>query len=158
MSAEPESRPDAIAPVRWTERRLIARALGEWDMLRAERALPSCLEFDNTALPDDKAHVFVVEIGKTEQDDRVIRSGSRFIDALGLNPVGRRAIEVLPSAERRLSYCRTVVNFKKPLADIGRFANRRGDDVLYRSILLPTSNDQKLVNYVVGAFSYKVAG
>ncbi len=157
MGAVPEIRTEPVAPAPWSERRLIGRALGEWEGLRGERPFPSCLEFDNAALMDDKAHVFVVEVGGSETEDRIIRAGRKFIEALGLNPVGKRAIEVLPSAERRLSYCRTVVAFKKPLADIGQFTNLRGDDVWYRSILLPTSSDQSLVNYVVGAFSFKFA-
>jgi hypothetical protein len=157
MSAVPEGRAETTAPADWIERRLIGRALGEWETLRGTRPFPSCLEFDNSALLDNKGNVFVVEVGNSESEDRIIRAGRKFIEALALNPVGRRAIEVLPSAERRLSYCRTVVRFKKPLADIGRFANIRGDDVWYRCLLLPTSTDQHRVNYVVGAFSFKFA-
>ncbi len=157
MTAVPKSWSETVAPAEHVERRLIARALGEWEELRGARPFPSCFEFDNTALPDDKAHIFVVEVGASETEDRIIRAGRKLIEALGLNPVGKRAIEVLPSAERRLSYCRTVVKFKKPLADIGRFTNIRGADVWYRCILLPTSNDQNAVNYVVGAFSFKFA-
>jgi hypothetical protein len=156
MSAVLNEQPETAAPPQWNERRLIGRALSEWESLRAGRAFPSCVEFDNTALPDNKANVFVVEVGKSEAEDRIIRAGRRFIEALGLNPVGRRAMDVLPSAERRLSFCHTVVRFQKPLADIGRFTNVRGDDVWYRCILLPTSTDQIRVNHVVGAFSFKV--
>jgi hypothetical protein len=45
----------------------------------------------------------------------------------------------------------------KPIADVGRFVNRNGSDVFYRSVLLPLSDDQTRVNYVLGAFSYKLA-
>lgn len=157
MSAMAERRADAAAPGHATERRLIGRALTDWESLRGVRPFPTCLEFDNTALPEHKAHVFVVEVGKSEPEDRIIRAGRRFVEALGLNPLGRRAIEVLPSAERRLSFCRTVIRFKKPLADIGHFTNIRGESILYRSILLPASSDQHMVDYVIGAFSYKFA-
>ena len=50
-----------------------------------------------------------------------------------------------------------MVRFQKPIADIGRFTNVHGDDVCYRCILLPTASKGTLVNYVVGAFSYKFA-
>ena len=156
MSAVFNEQPETAPPTQWNDRRLIGRALSEWESLRGGRSFPSCVEFDDLALPDNKANMFVVEVGKSEAEDRIIRAGRRFIEALGLNPVGRRAMDVLPSAERRLSFCHTVVRFQKPLADIGRFTNVRGDDVWYRCILLPTSTDQIRVNHVVGAFSYKV--
>ena len=149
-------RSETDAPTQWNERRLIGRALSEWEALRGDRSFPSCVQFDDAALPEHKANVFVVEVGKSEAEDRIIRAGRRFIEALGLNPVGRRAMDVLPSVERRLSFCHTVVSYQKPLADIGRFTNVRGDDVWYRCILLPTSSDQVRVSHVVGAFSFKV--
>ena len=39
--------------------------------------------------------------------------------------------------------------------DVGNFTNTRGEEILYRSIILPLSDDQENVNYLVGAFSYK---
>ena len=42
------------------------------------------------------------------------------------------------------------------MADVGRFFNRKGEEVLYRSILLQLSNDGTTVDRVVSAFSYKV--
>src|SRR3970282_2191254 len=100
MSAVLNEQPETAAPPQWNERRLIGRALSEWESLRAGRAVPSCGEFDNAALPDNKANVFVVEVGKSEAEDRIIRAGRRFIEALVLNLVGRPAIDVLPFAER----------------------------------------------------------
>lgn len=42
------------------------------------------------------------------------------------------------------------------MADVGRFFNRKGEEVLYRSILLQLSNDGTTVDRVVSVFSYKV--
>jgi hypothetical protein len=70
--------------------------------------------------------------------------------------VGKRAIDVLPSStERGLSFCRAVIAMKKPIADVGRFTNARGEDIHYRSILLPLTGDNDTVGYVLGVFSYK---
>ena len=46
---------------------------------------------------------------------------------------------------------------KKPIADVGQFTNANGDEVYYRSILLPLSSDQENVDYVLVAFSFKIA-
>lgn len=42
------------------------------------------------------------------------------------------------------------------MADVGHFCNRIGEEILYRSILLPLSGNGTTVNRVVNAFSYKV--
>ena len=42
------------------------------------------------------------------------------------------------------------------MADVGRFFNQEGEEVLYCSILLQLSNDGTTVDRVVSAFSYKV--
>jgi hypothetical protein len=44
---------------------------------------------------------------------------------------------------------------RKPIADVGRFTNAAGHEIYYRSILLPLSDDQIEVNYVLGVFSFK---
>ena len=147
LSARPISR----------DRRLIGRALEDWDRLRGRRAFPSCRDFDDSAVPDDKPHVFVVEIGAEEGEDRIIRAGRAVIAALGLNPVGRRATDVLPSAvDRGLSFCRTVATHRKPIADAGKFTNVAGVEIQYRSIMLPSSSDQQRIDYVVGALSFRI--
>ena len=55
-----------------------------------------------------------------------------------------------------LSFCRASIDLKKPMADVGHFCNRIGEEILYRSILLPLSGNGTTVNRVVNAFSYKV--
>lgn len=101
--------------------------------------------------------MFIVEIGASESEDRIIRAGRAVIAALGLNPVGRRVTDILPSAvDRGLSFCRTVAQHRKPIADAGRYTNVAGAEIYYRSIMLPASSDKRRIDYVVGAFSFKV--
>ena len=78
-------------------------------------------------------------------------------EGFGHSPVGRKAIEVIPSSiENGLSFCRTAAVMKMPIADIGRFSNANGAEIWYRSILLPLSSDQIRIDHVLGAFSFKV--
>jgi len=140
------------------ERRLVGHALAHWDRLRGGRAFPTRDDFD--AAPPDCAPeaVYLVAVGSDEASDRFVRVGEAVSTALGRDPVGLAVTEVLPSAtEMGLSFCRTVADMKKPIADVGRFTNAAGADVWYRSILLPLSDDQAHINYVVGVFSYKFA-
>ncbi len=139
-----------------TERRVVDRMLARWDDLRRGRAFPSRADIERAGTGELESNLFLIAVSDEEVDDEVIDSGSEFRDALSVDPVGRRVVEILPSAtERGLSFCRTAARLKKPIMDVGNFTNPRGEEILYRSIILPLSDDQENVNYLVGAFSYK---
>ena len=139
-----------------TEQRVVDRMLARWDDLRRGRAFPSRADIERGGTGELESNLFLIAVGDEEIDDEVIGSGSEFRDALSLDPVGRRVVEILPSAtEKGLSFCRTAARLKKPIMDVGNFTNPRGEEILYRSIILPLSDDQENINYLVGAFSYK---
>ena len=145
-----------VSPVRSTEKRLVSRALSYWEHLRGGRNLPAVADLSGVPAPFDDEHLFIVKLGRTEQDDEIVAAGDAVAEALGYDPVGTPVAEALPSArEKGLAFCRAAAELKKPLADVGRFFNRAGREVTYRSILLPFSDDQRNVNYVIGAFSCK---
>lgn len=139
-----------------TERRVVDRMLARWDGLRQGRAFPSRADIESAGTGELQPNLFLVAVSDEEADDEVIDSGAVFRDALSIDPVGRRVVEILPSAtEKGLSFCRTAARLKKPIMDVGNFTNPRGEEILYRSIILPLSDNQENINYLVGAFSYK---
>jgi hypothetical protein len=142
--------------VRSTEKRLVSRALSYWEHLRSGRNLPAVADLAGVPAPFDEKNLFIVKLGRTEQEDEIVAAGDAVTAALGYDPVGTPVAQALPSAkEKGLAFCRAVAELKKPLADVVRFFNRAGREVTYRSILLPFSDDERNVNYVIGAFSCK---
>ena len=138
------------------ERRLIGRALTYWENVRGCRRLPRYADVCGGWKTAHEASLYLIEVGDDESGDTVVHAGAALGDALGRDPVGRPATKVLPSStELGLSFCRAVVAMKKPIADVGRFTNASGQEICYRSILLPLSDDEDRVNFVLGAFSYK---
>jgi hypothetical protein len=124
--------------------------------LRGGRSLPAVADISGVPAPFNDENLFVVKLGRTEQEDEIVAAGVAMAAALGYNPVGKPVSQALPSAkEKGLAFWRAVAELKKPLADVGRFFNRAGREVKYRSILLPFSDDESNVNYVIGAFSCK---
>lgn len=141
----------------YVEHRLVGKALKFWESARDGRDLPSSADLQSERCPFGVDEMLVIEVGTSEFEDRVIASGRKVTSALGHDPTGLAAMEALPSStEMGLSFCRASVGLKKPMADVGRFFNRNGEEVLYRSILLPLSDDGINVDRVVSAFSYKV--
>ena len=142
--------------VRSTERRLVSRALGYWEHLKGGRDFPTLADLSGSEAPFDDENLFVVKLGRTERDDEIVAAGDAVTRALGYDPVGTPVADALPSAkDRGLAFCRAVAELKKPLADVGQFFNRAGREVTYRSILLPFSEDQRNLNYLIGAISCK---
>jgi hypothetical protein len=151
VAPSPPARPATRA-----EQRLAGRALTYWEELRGARRFPSRADFERTAPPFDRSHVFLVRVSDDELSDEVVEAGTAVDRALGLRSVGRKIVDVLPSAtDLGLSFCRAAAQMRKPVADVGRFTNTEGREVYYRSILLPLSDDQIEVNYVLGVFSFK---
>lgn len=148
--------PATEPPSARNEQRLVGRALTHWDQLRGTRRFPGHLDYLNDDLPYDGANTFVVRINDSELTDEVVSAGDAVTEAFGRNPVGCAAIDVLPSStEMGLSFCRTAMQMKKPIADVGSFTNALGKAVYYRSILLPLSGDQENIDHVLCAFSFK---
>ena len=139
------------------ENRLVGKALKFWESERTAGELPRTSVLDMEDCPFGAEDSLVIEIGVGELDDKVVAAGERVQAALGRDPTGLSVLDTLPSStEMGLSFCRASVDLKKPMADVGRFFNKKGQEVLYRSILLPLSDDGLRVNRVVSAFSYKV--
>ena len=139
------------------ENRLVGKALKFWESVRADGELPRTSVLDMEDCPFGAEDSLVIEIGIGELDDKVVAAGEKVQAALGRDPTGLSVLDTLPSStEMGLSFCRASVDLKKPMADAGRFFNKKGQEVLYRSILLPLSADGLRVNRVVSAFSYKV--
>lgn len=139
------------------ENRLVGKALKFWESVRTDGELPRTSVLEMEDCPFGAEDALVIEIGIGELDDKVVAAGEKVQAALGRDPTGLSVLDTLPSStEMGLSFCRASVDLKKPMADVGRFFNKKGQEVLYRSILLPLSDDGLRVNRVVSAFSYKV--
>ncbi|MBK19127.1 MAG: hypothetical protein CMM52_09875 [Rhodospirillaceae bacterium] len=139
-----------------SERRLVGRALRNWENLRSKTPLPDrdlCLDSFEESYSDS---VIVIAMGKEEKEDRVIHCGREFRDALARDPTGLPVKQIMPSMlERGLVFWRVAAEMKKPIADVGGFTNASGNEILYRSVFLPVTVNGGNVTHLIGAFSYK---
>lgn len=143
-------------PAAFIERRAVGRALSCWEKLRAGGDFPNradCLEIFDEGLTSG---MILIEYTADEDDDCIVECGPFFQNAFGRDPVGLAAKHVLPSStDRGLIFWRVAAEMRKPIADVGEFTNSLGEDVLYRSVLLPISEDGEKITHLMAAFSYK---
>lgn len=143
-------------PAAFIERRAVGRALTCWEKLHADGDFPTradCLEIFDDGLTSG---MILIEYTADEEEDCIVECGPFFQSAYGRDPVGLAAKLVLPSStDRGLIFWRVAAEMRKPIADVGEFTNSLGEDVLYRSVLLPISEDGEKITHLMAAFSYK---
>lgn len=135
------------------ERRLVLRLLAHWRELCGERAFPSFADIDPDQMPNMWANCLVLDcVGHAENP--VFRTiGKDLADRIDMDLVDRF---VADAPEKTLiavtvAYAGEVLRKKVPISRGGEYFNSDGVRVLYRSILLPMSDDGETVSGLLGA-------
>jgi len=138
-----------------SERRLVLRLLDYWRNVTDQRRWPSPGDFYPAVIPDLWQFCFLVDLtGAAGGEGRTFSYIGDFhremydMDLTGV-PLAKADPNILLS--RAASYIDDVVARAVPVTYGGQFTDRRGYDVLYRSILLPLSNDNETISAVLGA-------
>ena len=175
MIADPTSAtPSAVqAPPRRNyvdgiERRACGRALSCWTRLAGPRRFPSRSQVTPASTDDLWDHLFLIRVDSATDEPSaqtpgqarghvIEEAGTVLRSALGADPTGRRVAEALPGAIRShaLKAQDMAIRLQMPVDDSGRWVRADGSEVLYRSAFLPLSDDQRRVNYLLGAFSFR---
>ena len=141
--------PDSGHPA---ERRLVLRLLRYWRQIAGDRAMPKVADVAPDSIPDMWPNCFLLRFGTTGEPlyDQV---GSAFASELTGEvigtPVGSTPLETLLRQATR--YWDMVADKKVPISLGGEFRHRRGELLLYRSIILPLSNDGERIDHMLGA-------
>jgi hypothetical protein len=134
------------------ERRLVLRILELWELLRGERRFPSVADVEAADFGADWPNCFLIAVGATPE-----QSAFRYVGGCLLVPdwdeaVGRAVADcpentVLAQAS---SYIAKVLDKRVPISLGGNF--EAGETrTMYRSIMLPLSDDETRVNFLFGA-------
>ena len=138
-----------------TERRLVLRLMAYWDDLRDDRRFPTMAEIDPDIIGDDWAHCYLLEAASPPINSSFKHVGTIFdpempehgVDTMLDCPHGT----LLHAATH---YLDRVLQKKVPIS-LGGSATLGPDPVLYRSVLLPLSEDGETVDHVLGGANYK---
>lgn len=135
------------------ERRMVLRLLAHWRELCGERNFPSFADLDPSTFPDIWENAFVLDL-VGHADDPVFRlAGDSYVAHTGAEIRNMRVSEAPRDtlAEKSVRYYREVIQKGVPISRGGEFTKPDGMIVLYRSVILPMSDDGETISGLLGA-------
>lgn len=139
------------------ERRLVGQALHFWQRLCGPRPCPSLADVE--ADHDERiwSHAFVLDIrdGKPAEF-RFRHCGKELVAGVGNDFTGA-SIADLPAefADDAIDLCLAAMRSRKPIAKSDYFFAKGGQEIRYRLILLPLSQNEQTVDCLFGAANYR---
>lgn len=134
------------------ERRLVLRLLAYWDDLRGDRDFPRADELDPQTVGDDWGQCFLVRLSKGALgDSALLHVGDRLQDGMP-DGVPAKLHEVPETAllHHAAGFAAKTLEKGVPVS-LGGEAELSAGKTLYRSILLPLSNDGTTIDHLLGA-------
>lgn len=135
------------------ERRMVLRLLSYWRELRGDGNLPSFDDLDPARIPDIWEHAFVLDIFGCA-DDPVFRAVGATFAAHAPGPLEDTRVSEAPRdtlVEMSVEYVQEAIAREVPISRGGEFIKPDGVKVLYRSIIVPMSDDGETVSGLFGA-------
>ena len=135
------------------ERRLVLRLLGYWRGLRDGESIPSESEIDPEAIAEIWPHCAVLDVAGKESDPEITFVGTALTECAGAEMTGKK-LSLAPAEtllSKGLSYYGQVLAKRVPITFGGEFTDTRGVKILYRSVILPLSEDGTNINRLLAA-------
>ena len=141
------------------ERRVSCEALFYWSDLLHKRTMPAADEVNFDAVPDLSRYLFLIATGNGGGRFVIQKSGDILRDAGADDVTGMSVWEAFPSPlnERALETCFSAVNARQPMVDTGTLILENDSELIYRMIMMPLSRDDRAVDHILGAFSFRRA-
>ena len=135
------------------ERRLVLRLLAHWRELCGERAFPSFADVDPGRMADMWPNCFVLDVVGHAENPVLRTIGTDLADRIDADLVDKRGTDAPENSlvSVAMSYVDEVLRKKVPISRGGEFFKPHGVRVLYRSILLPMSDDGETISGLLGA-------
>jgi len=152
MDTQSTSTPPTEAP-QGMERRMVLRLLSYWRDWCGDALYPSFTQVDPSRMAEIWDHSFVLDVVGHEENPIVRMVGSEFQSYLPRS-VRDCALSDAPAGsliEHAASYYQEILDRGVPISRGGEFIKYDGMKVLYRSIILPMSDDGTSVSGLLGA-------
>jgi hypothetical protein len=139
------------------ERRMHVRAYNYWVSLLNGRPYPSINDVDPHTIEDFGSHSVLLDFSSDPQDPEIAFLGKVLRAECDVDHSIRHISEV-PSRSllSRLTdhYLQIIAN-RAPIGFEAEFLSQRGDNTLYRGILMPLSSDGESIDFIYGVINWK---
>lgn len=155
--AEEESRMEAPPEIGVDERRMHVRAYNHWVSLLKERPYPSIRDLDHRNIGDFGPHSVLLDFTGGRENPALAYVGAELRAECALDD-DVRALAQVPgrSLLSRLTdhYLQIIAN-EAPIGFEAEFVNHRGNQTMYRGILMPFSAGGERIDFIYGVINWK---
>ena len=155
--AEDEPAPERPPEIGVDERRMQVRAYNYWVSLLNGRAYPSIQDVDPQNIEDFGPHSVLLDFSTNADDPRIAFLGRALRLECGLDATIDRISQVPGrSLLSRLTdhYMQIIANCA-PIGFEAEFVGQRGQNMLYRGILMPLSSSGAAIDFIYGVINWK---
>ena len=138
------------------EQRLTFRLLSYWNRIRAERSMPSLADVNVSEITEIWHFTFIIDMLNADGPSFQY-FGSGLSSVFGEDYTGRLLEESLQDMvlDNTIGFYGKVLESKEPALEAASFYSE-GDEVRYRSMIVPLSSDDETIDYLFGTTNYKV--
>ena len=140
------------------DQRMVPRLLAHWRDAQGEGGFPSIDAILKRDLGNILPLIFVLEVPAHAWELVFVRVGKSFASEVSGDLTGR-PVSAVPEGtllEQAVGIYDEVLARKVPITRGGEFEHVQGGTVLYRSIVLPLSEGQGTIDFLLGAANFKI--
>ena len=139
------------------ERRMHVRAYNYWVSLLGGRAYPSVEDLDLDNANGFGPHSVLLDFTHAGETPAIGWLGGRLREECGLDE-GVASVADVPSRSllsRLTDHHLQIIANRAPIGFEAEFVNTRGNNTMYRGILLPFSSDDETIDFIYGVINWK---
>ncbi len=144
-----------------SERRVSCQALYYWTELKKGKGekLPHLEDLDFAAMGEIRDNLFLLSTGNGGGKFIVQTCGKVLSEVCGRDPQGHSVADAFPQPlnESAFECCDTSVSSHQPMISHGTILFEDDSEIDYRMIFLPLSDDDKSVDHLFGALSFRIS-
>ncbi len=141
------------------ERRMHVRAYNYWASLLRDRAYPSIEDLDPEQIDDFGPNSVLLDFTGGIENPVIAWLGPKLREECDLEE-DVEDIEDVPSRSllsRLTDHYMQIIANQAPVGFEAEFVNHRGDNTMYRGILMPFSSDDDTIDFIYGVINWKTA-
>lgn len=139
------------------ERRMHVRAYNYWVSLLKDRPYPSVAELDPAAVDDFSRHSVLLDFTEDREMPRIAYVGEELKEECDYDRRMATIADVPPRSllSRLTDHFFQIIANRAPIGFEAEFVSQRGNNTLYRGILMPLSSNGETIDFIYGVINWK---